>query len=50
MKKWCMIIDIGMTAVLLGLTAYSLIGELTHEILGTVMIVLFTVHHVLNRR
>ena len=30
--------------------AYSLIGELTHEILGTAMIVLFTAHHVLNRR
>lgn len=39
MKKWRMIIDIGMTAVLLGLMAYSLIGELTHEILGTAMIV-----------
>ena len=50
MKKWRMIIDIGMTAVLLGLMAYSLIGELTHEILGTAMIVLFTAHHVLNRR
>ncbi len=31
MKKWRMIIDIGMTAVLLGLMAYSLIGELTHS-------------------
>lgn len=40
MKKWRMIIDIGMTAVLLGLMAYSLIGELTHEILGTAMIIL----------
>ena len=50
MKKWRMIIDIGMTAVLLCLMAYSLIGELTHEILGVVMFVLFTVHHILNRR
>ena len=50
MKKLRVIIDIGMTAVLLGLMAYSLIGELTHEILGTAMIVLFTAHHVLNRR
>ena len=50
MKKWRMIIDIGMTAVLLCLMAYSLIGELTHEILGVAMFVLFTVHHILNRR
>ena len=50
MKKLRVIIDIGMTAVLLGLMAYSLIGELMHEILGTAMIVLFTAHHVLNRR
>jgi hypothetical protein len=50
MKKLRVIIDIGMTAVLLGLMAYSLIGELMHEILGTAMIILFTAHHVLNRR
>ncbi len=50
MKKWRMIINIGMTAVLLCLMAYSLIGELTHEILGIAMFVLFTVHHILNRR
>ncbi len=45
-----MTIDIAMTVVLIGLMSYSLIGELTHEILGTVMIVLFVVHHILNRR
>lgn len=45
-----MIVDIGMTAVLLGLMAYSLIGEVTHEILGVAMALLFTVHHILNRR
>lgn len=50
MKKWRMIIDIGMTAVLLCLMTYSLIGELTHEILGVAMLVLFTIHHILNRR
>lgn len=50
MKKLRMTIDIAMTVVLIGLMAYSLIGELTHEILGTVMIVLFVVHHILNRR
>ena len=45
-----MIVDIGMTAVLLGLMAYSLIGEVTHEILGVAMVLLFTTHHILNRR
>ena len=50
MKKLRMTIDIAMTVVLIGLMAYSLIGELTHEILGTAMIVQFVVHHILNRR
>lgn len=50
MKKLRVTIDIAMTVVLIGLMAYSLIGELTHEILGTAMIVLFVVHHILNRR
>lgn len=45
-----MIINIGMTAALLCLMTYSLIGELTHEIIGTAMVVLFTIHHILNRR
>ena len=45
-----MIINITMTAVLLCLMSYSLIGELTHEILGVAMVVLFTIHHILNRR
>ena len=50
MKKLRMTIDIAMTVVLIGLMAYSLIGELMHEILGTAMIFLFVVHHILNRR
>ena len=50
MKKQRTTIDIAMTIVLIGLMAYSLIGTLTHEILGTAMIVLFVVHHILNRR
>lgn len=45
-----MAIDLPMTIVLIGLMAYSLIGTLTHEILGTAMVILFTVHHILNRR
>ncbi len=32
------------------LMAYSLIGEELHEVIGTVMMVLFVAHHVLNRR
>ena len=50
MKKLRMTIDIAMTIVLIGLMAYSLIGTLTHEILGTAMFVLFIVHHILNRK
>lgn len=50
MKKLRMTIDIAMTIVLIGLMAYSLIGTLTHEILGIAMFVLFTIHHVLNRK
>ncbi|MBR1811390.1 MAG: DUF4405 domain-containing protein [Clostridia bacterium] len=50
MKKLRMIVNISMTVVLLCLMAYSLVGELAHEILGTAMFVLFTVHHILNRK
>lgn len=50
MKKTRMIVNVGMTIVLLGLMSYSLIGETTHEILGTIMVVLFIVHHILNRK
>ena len=50
MKKLRMTVNIGMTLVLIGLMAYSLIGTLTHEILGIAMFVLFTAHHILNRK
>ena len=50
MKKLRMIVNISMTVVLLCLMAYSLVGELAHEILGTAMFVLFTVHHILIRK
>ena len=39
-----------MVLVLPLLMAYSLIGEKFHEITGTVMLILFIFHHVLNRR
>ena len=32
------------------LMAYSLIGETFHEVIGTLIFVLFIVHHVLNRK
>ena len=32
------------------LMAYSLIGEMLHEIIGTAIFVLFIVHHILNRK
>lgn len=41
-------IDILMTAVLLLLMAYSLVGEALHEWLGIGLFVLFILHHVLN--
>ena len=41
-------VDIGMTAVLLLLMAYSLVGEAAHEWLGIGMFALFIVHHILN--
>ena len=44
------VVDVLMTAVLLLLMAYSLVGETTHEWLGIGMGVLFVCHHVLNRR
>ena len=50
MKKWRMIVNMSMTAVMICLMAYSLIGETTHEILGTALFVLFTIHHILNRK
>lgn len=39
-----------MTVLLPMLMAYSLIGEMLHEIIGTAIFVLFIVHHILNRK
>lgn len=47
---WKIITDIGMTAALLLLMAYELIGEAAHEWVGVAMFVLFILHHILNRR
>ena len=42
--------DIAMTVLLPMLMAYSLIGEMFHEVIGTLMLVLFIIHHVMNRK
>ena len=39
-----------MTGALPVLMAYSLAGEMLHEIVGTVMLALFIAHHILNRK
>ncbi|MCM1218119.1 MAG: hypothetical protein NC548_26840 [Lachnospiraceae bacterium] len=41
-------VDILMTAALLLLMSYSLLGEEAHEWVGSAMFVLFLLHHVLN--
>lgn len=41
-------VDIGMTAALLLLMAYELVGQEAHEWIGIGMFVLFIIHHVLN--
>ena len=43
-------VDVSMTVLLPLLMAYSLIGETFHEAVGTLVFVLFIVHHVLNRK
>ncbi len=49
-KRIRLIIDIGMTLLLPLLMAYSLIGEMFHEIVGTLIFILFIIHHVMNRK
>ena len=44
-----MIVDIGMVCLLPLLMAYSLIGELFHEVIGTLMMILMLVHLWQNR-
>lgn len=50
-KKYIrIIIDMVMIILLSLLMAYSLIGEKFHEVIGSVIFVLFIVHHILNRK
>lgn len=44
------VVDAAMTAAMLLLMAYGLVGEAAHEWIGVGMFVLFVLHHVLNRR
>ena len=49
-KTWFrMGIDVGMTVLLMLLMAFELVGRGAHEWIGVGMLVLFIVHHVLNR-
>ena len=50
MKRLRMILDIAMTVLMPLLMAYSLIGETFHEVIGTLILILFIIHHVLNRK
>lgn len=51
MKKYRkLIVDAAMSALLLLLMAYELIGAAVHEWLGIAMFVLVILHHVLNRK
>ena len=44
------VVDIGMTVMLLLLMTYELIGAAAHEWLGMGMFALFIIHHILNRK
>ena len=48
--KLKILVDAAMSLALLLLMPYELVGTLPHEIIGTAMLVLFIVHHVLNRK
>jgi hypothetical protein len=50
LKKFKIIIDVIMIILLPMLMAYSLIGETFHEIIGTMIFILFIIHHVMNRK
>lgn len=48
--RYKIITDILMTAALLLLMSYGLLGEAYHEWIGVGMFLLFVIHHVLNRK
>ena len=48
-RKIRIIIDIALTLILFLLMLSNQIGILTHEILGTSLIILFIIHHIINK-
>ncbi len=50
MKKLKMLIDILMYLIFIILMGHHITDNLIHEILGTILFVLFTLHHILNYR
>ena len=49
-QKFKIVIDILLTAALLLLMPYELVGEAAHEWIGAGMFVILIIHHILNRR
>ena len=49
-KRFRIVLDIIMAALMPVLMAYLLVGEALHEILGSIIFVLFIVHQILNRK
>lgn len=49
-KRFQIIIDFTMTAMLPVLMAYELVGEAAHEWVGLAMVLLFILHHILNHK
>ena len=49
-QKFKIVIDILLTAALLLLMSYELVGEAAHEWIGVGMFVILIVHHILNRK
>lgn len=49
-KRFRIALDIVMAALMPVLMAYSLVGEALHEIVGSVIFILFIIHHILNRK
>ena len=47
-QRFRILVDLAMTALLLPLMAYSLVGETVHEWLGIAIYILFLVHHTMN--
>lgn len=48
--RFRILVDLAMTAALMFLMTYELIGETVHEVLGVCMVLLFLTHHLLNQR